>query len=732
MELLQQGDSIGHVILGGHQAKAVQVSLDAGFMQILSSSLYKNQFLAVVRETITNAHDAHVAAGKTDIPIEITLNPETLSLSIRDFGSGIPTDIDTFIDIYGTYGGSTKRKDKAQTGSQGLGCKSPWSYTEVFNVTSYRDGLMSVFALSRNSAETGGNHSIKPLVYQIPSNESGLLVQIPVQREDIKKFENLIIAVVYAGGINATLNGKQLTTVDYSKATGGWMIDFNQKKLTTATAEASPHTNVYVKYGAMIYPVDSRFEYADYINTFYKTLSQCNPQFTPPALILIAKENTLVHQPSREALSYTEATIEALKALMAPLHKQFVKAEKYQVNARIKSEISKSIQATGSFPEKLEVKLDPITSIRKLNKLKYVYLYNRTDLRVASFSAKLVRKQEILYETKNKRNARLALKAYKTSWFDAAYKPIVKKIYKANLKADKLYSVNGVAIKKVLKMDDYFSWHAPLHLFLSSPALPQKKVVLVRGASHTAKALNELNLKGCVLAYVTGVKKSDIQNALDFFKKYGYEIYDHTAQPAKSASKTTTRQKRDKIEDIGYLRADVRPEDARGEVCKKGDHVRIFNPVFYITTKDALSVDERQLFGHLGAWFSKGAINKTTLPHYSVWLKDRLKKELSTNKRLQTYYLLDNYGHTEKRLLNMILHPKQKITERDTLLYNVSRYNSQREYAYRYVHNAAYKFPANIKHAIETISKFKELFSAWSYASPSTRKLLNHLLSYKD
>ena len=40
---------------------------------ILRSNLYSNKTLAVIREYSTNAYDAHVANGKADVPIEVTL-----------------------------------------------------------------------------------------------------------------------------------------------------------------------------------------------------------------------------------------------------------------------------------------------------------------------------------------------------------------------------------------------------------------------------------------------------------------------------------------------------------------------------------------------------------------------------------------------------------------------------------------------------------------------------------
>lgn len=84
-------DHITHVVIGGKKSMNFGISDDPAFFQILSSALYKDPMLAMVRETICNAWDAHIESGRTDQPLIISLDDD--QLTIKDFGPGIPEDL---------------------------------------------------------------------------------------------------------------------------------------------------------------------------------------------------------------------------------------------------------------------------------------------------------------------------------------------------------------------------------------------------------------------------------------------------------------------------------------------------------------------------------------------------------------------------------------------------------------------------------------------------------------
>ncbi len=151
---------------------------------ILSSGLYSDKIAAPIRELSTNAADAHVEAGKADLPFKVTLptstNPE---FKVRDFGYGMSREkLET---IYTTYFESDKTNSNAQTGCLGLGSKSPWTYTDAFHVTSYQGGRKFTYAAIINEER-------KPELNFFgeweTDEDDGLEVSFAVKQQDIDKF----------------------------------------------------------------------------------------------------------------------------------------------------------------------------------------------------------------------------------------------------------------------------------------------------------------------------------------------------------------------------------------------------------------------------------------------------------------------------------------------------------------------------------------------------------------
>ena len=95
---------------------------------ILSSKLYADPILAIVRELLTNAYDSQKAAGNEDIPIKVHLpDYEENFLSFRDYGLGLSKE--DVLTIYTSFFNSTKSSNNDFTGCFGLGSKTPFSYT---------------------------------------------------------------------------------------------------------------------------------------------------------------------------------------------------------------------------------------------------------------------------------------------------------------------------------------------------------------------------------------------------------------------------------------------------------------------------------------------------------------------------------------------------------------------------------------------------------------------------
>jgi hypothetical protein len=111
----------------------VGISDAAMMIEHMVTTIYKNKKRAVVQEIASNARDAHREVGTPALPIIIKI-PSRMdtTFEIRDFGLGISPD--RMQDVFINMGNSTKRGDNKQTGGFGIGSKTPWAYTDVFNI----------------------------------------------------------------------------------------------------------------------------------------------------------------------------------------------------------------------------------------------------------------------------------------------------------------------------------------------------------------------------------------------------------------------------------------------------------------------------------------------------------------------------------------------------------------------------------------------------------------------
>lgn len=304
MQVADQTDHITHAVLGGQANISFGISDDPAFFQILSSALYKNPELAMVRETICNAWDAHIDSGRTDRPLTITIDDE--KLVIRDYGKGIPKAM--IGPIYGVYGASTKKNDGRQTGGFGLGCKSPFAYTDHFEVISYCEGEKTIYNMSKSSAEKMGKPSIVPIA-SFPTEESGIQVTIPVKQEHGAKrtLQEHINRVIYNGDILATVNGHQIGTIMLNQAEHGFVLLTSNNPWRHHFQESV----IFVRYGNVIYPVEFHQE----IDGLYRKANAMATKFSC-RLVMQAPADSISITPSRESLTMSDLTISTLKELL--------------------------------------------------------------------------------------------------------------------------------------------------------------------------------------------------------------------------------------------------------------------------------------------------------------------------------------------------------------------------------------------------------------------------------
>lgn len=151
---------------------------------ILRNKMYSNPILAICREITCNARDAHREVGTPDLPIQIYLpNYNDPSLKIKDFGPGISPE--RISNIFIKYAASTKRNDNIQTGGFGLGAKTPFSYSDSFNIITCFNGKKYTYICFIDETKIG---KISLLNEENTSQPNGTEIVIPVKSNDFSSF----------------------------------------------------------------------------------------------------------------------------------------------------------------------------------------------------------------------------------------------------------------------------------------------------------------------------------------------------------------------------------------------------------------------------------------------------------------------------------------------------------------------------------------------------------------
>ena len=336
MQVTQENDHITHAVIGGGKTIDFGISTNAEFFHILSSTLYTDQILAVVREVLCNAWDAHIEAGKTDTPIKVTLvNNEFI---VQDFGNGIAKeDIGT---VYGVYGQSTKKANGNVTGGFGLGCKAPFAYVDHFEVTSCNAGEKTIYRMSKSSSQVNGKPGITPVI-SLPTEETGLTVKLSINSSDHGKFVNNIETITRLGEMNATFKTPYeecvAKVIPFSKAEHGFTILSRRMLGTTKT------TTVFIRYGHVIYPVEWTELPSNLISQINSLLLRMQDSSTYISerlvLVLHAPPHSISVTPSREALSMQELTVRTISELAERFLRYVAKNEEGQYLRALKQQL---------------------------------------------------------------------------------------------------------------------------------------------------------------------------------------------------------------------------------------------------------------------------------------------------------------------------------------------------------------------------------------------------------
>lgn len=279
------------------ETKAYKTEIDPKntdiILSILSSNLYSHPIRSFLRETVSNAWDAHVEAHQ-DKPIILTLHNDLSSwISIRDFGTGLsPKRVE---EVYRYIGSSTKRDSNDYIGAWGLGHLSPLACSDVVYVTSFYKRIKYQYLMMKD-----GNNIVTNLVNTLPTEEPDGVeirlenVKVPLFRY-IEELEYIKFFPVYVN-LEGTIG--KVEEVD----------NFNNTKIKrgtyfSATSTSNGDGNILI--GNVLYSIDTNKLYS----TQRSFASKLNDR-----IVINFKIGELDVTPNREALLYNDKTVKALNA----------------------------------------------------------------------------------------------------------------------------------------------------------------------------------------------------------------------------------------------------------------------------------------------------------------------------------------------------------------------------------------------------------------------------------
>jgi len=292
--MIPHGQNREVTVSGFGEVKTMGMELTGKVFSMLMVGIYDRPIEAVLREYSVNAEDAQVEAGVSD-PIEVHL-PNRLEpyLEIKDKGIGMTKE--TVETVFCTVGRSTKEQSNAVTGCLGVGAKSGYALSDSFSVTTIKNGIKSVFILSK---DTKNLPTYTQLGSSLPTDEhDGTAVRISVDNMNFYKFKEAAETVYRAFANKPVITGvDQINISSYSK------------DLVLSSGYLSRDKRISCKNGAVIavqgniaYPIridqlEDR-ELQEFFTTGFGTL-----------LVLDFPIGSLDFKPSREELDYGETTV---------------------------------------------------------------------------------------------------------------------------------------------------------------------------------------------------------------------------------------------------------------------------------------------------------------------------------------------------------------------------------------------------------------------------------------
>jgi hypothetical protein len=374
------------------QNSQFKIATNSKIFSILSDSIYVQKIDAVIRELCCNAYDAHIEARQDRrflVKLPSDLDPE---FKVRDFGLGLSHED---MSMYTTYGESTKSSSNAYIGAFGIGAKSPFAYTNTFNVTSYQGGKGRAYSMF---VEDGAPQMT--LMGEFETDEpSGLEVFFPVRLSDVWDFQDKAVRILTFMADKLEVKGvpdrwHEELDIEVKKYEWTDAPYIGQGYQTSHISLDVNCSSLHILQGNVAYEM-SMSEVSEIFRLaigkdYDRTVRYLQTNFYLNGFIWVPN-GTFVPHPSRERLTFDDLTKEGLKNIFSKVFQHFVYDDIDLILKSVKTyyELYLALQGKTKIiknaPQIMDFVIDdqntpvPVTSIKKP-------IMNFDDWRKAEFS----------------------------------------------------------------------------------------------------------------------------------------------------------------------------------------------------------------------------------------------------------------------------------------------------------------------------------------------------------
>ena len=402
------------------------IAINAKMFKTLSDSLYQDKPGSIVREIVCNAVDAHILAGKADVPVVVHL-PNAIEpwFSVRDEGVGLSDEAirgrlvpvmeinDDGVQVpvldddgqplmvyrggtYNTFGESPKDQSNDQIGAYGLGSKTPFAYTDQFTVASIHGGMKRIYIA------VIGNDGMPRITLQSESEtdeHAGMEISLSINKDDFGAFTRAVSEQLRFLPVRPTLvnNLDGMTFPDLDKNVK-FRNDLVTVYETKSYADRAPINELWVTQGGVGYPLSLHN-----LGTMPDAATEFANALMKMGAIIDFPIGEIEVTASREGISYEETTIQNIIKRLSMVASSLcedalnkIRAESLEwnraviFNAQI-NVVQRALRSTPSFDKLFTLYAAPNTN----NSYTGDMVLNTDKLSDASFVAVMMRKYSV-------------------------------------------------------------------------------------------------------------------------------------------------------------------------------------------------------------------------------------------------------------------------------------------------------------------------------------------------